>query len=109
MLGCIESGLAAGGVTGGEWDTVAAGDLGYCEAFDFKCASSRTCDAWVAGGPITDANAPAMESEEYESEESESNGMESEESDHEFLEEMKEKIKTRMKQLIDSSFSENSL
>ncbi len=109
MLSCIESGLAAGGVTGGEWDTVAAGDLGYCEAFDFKCASSRTCDAWVTGGPITDANAPAMESEEYESEESESNGMESEESDHEFLEEMKEKIKTRMKQLIDSSFSENSL
>jgi hypothetical protein len=27
-----------------------AGDLGYCEIFDFKCASSRTCSAWVAGG-----------------------------------------------------------
>jgi hypothetical protein len=27
--------------------------LGYCEAFDFKCAASRTCDAWVVGGPIT--------------------------------------------------------
>jgi hypothetical protein len=24
-----------------------AGDLGYCEIFDFKCASSRTCSAWV--------------------------------------------------------------
>jgi hypothetical protein len=36
-----------------EWDTIEAGDLGYCEAFDFKCAASRTCDAWVAGGPIT--------------------------------------------------------
>jgi hypothetical protein len=34
---------------------------------------------------------------------------ESHESDEEFLDEMKEKIKTRMKQLIDSSFSENSL
>lgn len=51
---CIEQGLAAGGSTGDEWDTVAAGNLGYCEAFDFKCASNRTCDAWVTGGPITD-------------------------------------------------------
>jgi len=51
---CIEAGLAAGGATGDEWDTVAAGELGYCEAFDFKCASNRTCDAWVVGGPIQD-------------------------------------------------------
>ena len=28
---------------------IEAGDLGYCEIFDFKCAASRTCDAWVAG------------------------------------------------------------
>ena len=54
VKGCIEQGLAAGGRTGDEWDTVAAGDLGYCEAFDFKCAANRTCDAWVVGGPITD-------------------------------------------------------
>jgi hypothetical protein len=26
---------------------IEAGDLGYCEIFDFKCASSRTCAAWV--------------------------------------------------------------
>ena len=31
-----------------------AGDLGYCEIFDFKCASMRTCSAWIVGGPITD-------------------------------------------------------
>jgi hypothetical protein len=37
-----------------EWDTISAGDLGYCEAFDFKCAANRTCDAWVVGGPIID-------------------------------------------------------
>jgi len=43
-----------GGSTTEEWDTIEAGDLGYCEAFDFKCASARTCDAWVAGGPVTD-------------------------------------------------------
>jgi hypothetical protein len=49
-LDCIAEGI------GGEdaWDTIEAGDLGVCQAFDFKCASKRTCDAWVAGGPITD-------------------------------------------------------
>ena len=55
ILACIDTGLAAGGSGEADaWDTVAAGDLGYCEAFDFKCASSRTCDAWITGGPITD-------------------------------------------------------
>lgn len=46
----------AEGVGPDNFDQVdAAGDLGYCEAFDFKCASARTCRAWVGGGPITDA------------------------------------------------------
>lgn len=55
ILDCIDTGLAAGGSGQADaWATVAAGDLGYCEAFDFKCASARTCDAWIAGGPITD-------------------------------------------------------
>jgi hypothetical protein len=52
MLDCIASGI--GGDVKDEWDTIEAGDLGYCEAFDFKCAADRTCDAWVVGGPITD-------------------------------------------------------
>lgn len=52
MLDCIAEGI--GGTKKDEWDTINAGDLGYCEAFDFKCAASRTCDAWVTGGPITD-------------------------------------------------------
>lgn len=26
--------------------------LGYCEMFHFKCAASRTCDAWLVNGPI---------------------------------------------------------
>jgi len=100
MLSCIEGGLAAGGVTGGEWDTVAAGDLGYCEAFDFKCASSRTCDAWVTGGPITDANAPAMESEsEDESEYSPE--------EQEFKTEFRNKIRERLLQLLNSSTTDN--
>lgn len=54
MLECIESGLGDNNPTGA-MDTVKAGDLGYCEAFDFKCASARTCDAWISGGPITKA------------------------------------------------------
>lgn len=47
---CIEKGI-------GDIDasaTVEAGDMGYCQFLKFKCASLRTCDAWVVGGPITD-------------------------------------------------------
>jgi hypothetical protein len=55
MLDCIETGLAAG-ESGSQnaWDAIDTAELGYCEAFDFKCAASRTCSAWVVGGPITD-------------------------------------------------------
>jgi hypothetical protein len=48
-LQCIETGL--GDETGTAWDIIEAGKIGYCEAFDFKCHSDRTCDAWVVGGP----------------------------------------------------------
>lgn len=27
-------------------------NLGYCDIFEFKCAGLRTCDAWIAGGPV---------------------------------------------------------
>ena len=51
MLSCIEGGLTD---NADEFDSInEAGELGYCEAFDFKCASARTCRAWVAGGPVT--------------------------------------------------------
>jgi len=50
MKGCISEGVGPD-----RFDLVdAAGELGYCEAFDFKCASARTCRAWVGGGPIQD-------------------------------------------------------
>lgn len=52
MLDCIETGLASQDSAANAWDVVQAGDLGYCEAFDFKCAASRTCDAWITGGPV---------------------------------------------------------
>jgi hypothetical protein len=52
MKACIEGGLTD---DSDEFDAIdSKGDLGYCEIFDFKCASARTCRAWVAGGPVTD-------------------------------------------------------
>jgi hypothetical protein len=61
MLDCISAGLEAGDSSKNDaWDAIDTAELGYCEAFDFKCASSRTCDAWVVGGPIT-AAAPEAE------------------------------------------------
>ena len=57
MLQCIEGGLAQGDTRETAWDVAEAGELGYCEAFDFKCASARTCRAWIVGGPVNDKNA----------------------------------------------------
>lgn len=48
-LSCIEKGIGEDAV-----ETINAGHLGYCKFLKFKCASERTCDAWVTGGPITD-------------------------------------------------------
>ena len=63
MLKCIEDGLSD---TRHEdaMEVVDAGDLGFCEIFDFKCAAKRTCAAWIVGGPIKDED----EGEDYESE-----------------------------------------
>ena len=47
---CIANGI---GNEADPWGTIKLADLGYCEIFDFKCAASRTCDAWVVGGPNT--------------------------------------------------------
>lgn len=50
MLQCIADGIN----DINELDTIQVANIGYCEAFDFKCAGARTCDAWVVGGPIVD-------------------------------------------------------
>lgn len=50
MKECIAEGIGSEGVD--PYDMINAGELGYCEMFKFKCAAARTCDAWVAGGPI---------------------------------------------------------
>lgn len=58
MMDCIESGLTD---NADEFDAIdEAGELGYCEIFDFKCASARTCRAWVAGGPVTEEEEPVV-------------------------------------------------
>jgi hypothetical protein len=55
MLNCIATGLEMGeSPTENAWDAIDTAELGYCEGLDFKCAASRTCDAWVVGGPITE-------------------------------------------------------
>jgi hypothetical protein len=51
MLDCIAKGI---GKDSDPYDSIEAGQLGYCKFLKFKCAASRTCDAWVVGGPITD-------------------------------------------------------
>jgi hypothetical protein len=58
-MDCIESGIAEGG-SGDQsaWDAIAQAELGYCTALDFKCAASRTCNAWAVGGPVTEDKAP---------------------------------------------------
>lgn len=70
MLKCIEEGLSDNSQDA--MDVVDAGDLGFCEIFDFKCAADRTCAAWIVGGPIEDEEESEEEYEEegeYEEEE----------------------------------------
>jgi hypothetical protein len=55
---CIADGI---GNEADPWGTIKLADLGYCEIFDFKCAASRTCDAWVVGGPNTGDGGDGMD------------------------------------------------
>lgn len=54
MLECIKYGME-GDEEGPSYEeeVQAAANLGFCELFHFKCAGDRTCDAWLAGGPVT--------------------------------------------------------
>lgn len=64
LIQCMERGLSPDRREDA-MDVVEAGDLGYCEIFDFKCAAKRTCSAWVTGGPLTDESEVETEIEEY--------------------------------------------
>jgi hypothetical protein len=59
---CIAKGI---GMEADPWGIVKLADLGYCEIFDFKCSATRSCRAWVVGGP----NTGEQESEDESSEE----------------------------------------
>lgn len=56
MMECIIGGLEKNeekGKLAYDEQLVKAAGLGYCDLFQFTCASPRTCDAWKVGGPIT--------------------------------------------------------
>jgi len=55
-LNCIAKGIGDDKGTEDPFDVIKVGKLGYCRFLKFKCASARTCDAWVVGGPIKDTN-----------------------------------------------------
>lgn len=61
MKDCIADGISEDEVEPDPYEVVNAGDLGYCRIFKFKCASARSCSAWISGGPITDENAETKE------------------------------------------------
>lgn len=64
---CIAKGI---GMDADPWGTIELAELGYCEIFDFKCSASRTCSAWVVGGPNT-GEEEGEEDEEYDEDEDE--------------------------------------
>lgn len=51
MMECIRSGIDKEKDSFAQ-DVIDTAGLGFCELFDFKCADSRTCSAWLVGGPI---------------------------------------------------------
>ena len=65
MKACIENGMSDDSMDD-SMEVIEAGELGFCEIFDFKCAAKRTCAAWIVGGPITDEGDEGDEGDEYE-------------------------------------------
>lgn len=54
MRECIATGIESGEKDIDANATINLSDLGYCNFLHFKCAGTRTCAAWVVGGPITE-------------------------------------------------------
>jgi hypothetical protein len=54
MRECIASGIKGDEENIAAEATINLSDLGYCNFLHFKCAGSRSCKAWVTGGPITE-------------------------------------------------------
>jgi hypothetical protein len=54
MRECISAGIR-GDATGVDANaSINLADLGYCNFLHFKCAGTRSCRAWITGGPITE-------------------------------------------------------
>jgi hypothetical protein len=54
MRKCIADGIQ-GDETGVDANaSINLADLGYCNFLHFKCAGTRSCKAWITGGPITE-------------------------------------------------------
>ena len=54
MYKCMEKGIQGDEKNVDAMSTISTADLGYCNFLHFKCAGSRSCKAWVTGGPITE-------------------------------------------------------
>jgi len=54
MRDCISKGIHGDEKAIDANATINLSDLGYCNFLHFKCAGSRSCKAWVTGGPITE-------------------------------------------------------
>lgn len=54
MRKCIEDGIEGDYNAVNTMATIEVGDIGYCNFLHFKCAGTRSCTAWVHGGPVDD-------------------------------------------------------
>ena len=54
MRKCMSNGIKGSESSVDANATINLADLGYCNFLHFKCAGSRSCKAWVTGGPITE-------------------------------------------------------
>lgn len=54
MRKCISTGIQGDETAIDANATINLSDLGYCNFLHFKCAGTRSCKAWVTGGPITE-------------------------------------------------------
>lgn len=52
MRECISNGIKGDEEYVDAHATINVADLGYCNFLHFKCAGTRSCKAWVTGGPV---------------------------------------------------------
>ena len=54
MRKCMSDGIRGDQASVDANASINLADLGYCNFLHFKCAGTRSCKAWVTGGPITE-------------------------------------------------------